>query len=407
MGRRIIYIKLLIVLHIFNSCTEEYLPSNESYEDLLVVETTITDQLKHQEIKLSRTSIINDHSFNAVDDAQVSIIDEQNNIYEFAYSSQDTAYLSIQEFKIEPNINYKLQIEEANGEKYESSNENLPQQNNNLSLEMLKGEYENDYGVKFLANTNLNNTNPLFVRYTYEEAYKVISPYWGPYKAMLFFDPPPYNEEHFYIYYTEREEQNQICYTVKQSNEILLTNTIGSSENRIDNHLVRFISEDNWRIAHRYSIKVTQYIESEEAYRYYYNLRKNAGNNGNTLSPNQPGFIQGNIQNINNPNERVVGYFDIASESEQRVFFNYDELFNGNPKPDFFIDCSIQMLDRRGLTARQVPQQASSLLNYVTNEDRYLYKIDENNDYIYWMVQTPCSKCTDFSSNEIPEFWYE
>lgn len=56
--RRYIFhtILVFIVSSLVLSCIEEYELKTESFEGLLVVEATITDEFKFQEIKLSKTN---------------------------------------------------------------------------------------------------------------------------------------------------------------------------------------------------------------------------------------------------------------------------------------------------------------------------------------------------------------
>ncbi|HEU4789157.1 MAG TPA: DUF4249 domain-containing protein, partial [Flavobacterium sp.] len=51
---------LLLLFVIFNSCTEPYILETNTYEEALVVEATITNELKKQEITLTKTSRFED-----------------------------------------------------------------------------------------------------------------------------------------------------------------------------------------------------------------------------------------------------------------------------------------------------------------------------------------------------------
>lgn len=47
---------------IFNGCTETYPLLTNTYEEALVVEATITNELKNQEIKITKTSRLEDEN---------------------------------------------------------------------------------------------------------------------------------------------------------------------------------------------------------------------------------------------------------------------------------------------------------------------------------------------------------
>ena len=48
------------ILILSSSCVEEFIPENLTFESLLVVEASVTDELKNHEIRISRTFKFND-----------------------------------------------------------------------------------------------------------------------------------------------------------------------------------------------------------------------------------------------------------------------------------------------------------------------------------------------------------
>lgn len=383
-------------------CTEEFIPSTENFEDLLVVETTITDEFKFQKIKLTNTYTFEDTLIRPVTNAKVFIKDDLNQEYLFQYKEEDTAYLSIEKFKAESNKSYQLHIETAEGEKYKSTQVTLPPISN-VDLKLSAQDVDGEFGATYKVSNESTNNDAIYYRYEYQEAYKVIAPDWGPVDGYIYREPP-YTENYFYIYYLPREEQNRVCYTVKKSKEIIIANTNNQIENNVEDLLIKFYSQDNWRIAHRYALKVEQYVENLDAYNYYKNLKKISGNTSNSLSPTQPGYIEGNIQSVTS-DRKVLGYFDVASYSSERIFFNYDDLFPHQPKPNYYIDCNVEKLDRRWIHSRNPPPEAVRLSMYISSGVKSVFKVFP--DYLYWVVEPPCTKCTSISSNEIPDFWYE
>jgi hypothetical protein len=69
-----------------------------------------------------------------------------------------------------------------------------------------------------------------------------------------------------------------------------------------------------------YSILVTQLAVSEGAYSYWDQVRINSTEQGG-LYEKQPLDIQGNLTNISNPDNEVLGYFYSATGSTKRFFF--------------------------------------------------------------------------------------
>ena len=47
----------------------------------------------------------------------------------------------------------------------------------------------------------------------------------------------------------------------------------------------------------------------------------------NVFTDIQPGFVEGNIKNNNNPDELVMGFFEVVDQTSTRIFFNYSDFF--------------------------------------------------------------------------------
>jgi hypothetical protein len=178
--------------------------------------------------------------------------------------------------------------------------------------------------------------------------------------------------------------------------------------------MVRFIPVDNPIIKHRYSILVKQYIQNLESYTYYNTLKTISGSDG-ILSQNQPGFFSGNITCTNNPNEKVVGFFDVSSVSSQRIFFNFEDIFPSTLQPGYFYDCFDNCLE---LDQFQCPGAYNYcfeiaplsncegfIVENILNSVPQTYLFYSGPDPTY-LVPQPCGDCTTFSSNVVPPFWY-
>lgn len=72
------------------------------------------------------------------------------------------------------------------------------------------------------------------------------------------------------------------------------------------NFPVRFISDQNYIISHRYSIFVKQYVQNFESYNFY-RIMKEISGSSSVLSPRQPGILNGNIKCITS-DEKVIGF---------------------------------------------------------------------------------------------------
>ena len=160
--------------------------------------------------------------------------------------------------------------------------------------------------------------------------------------------------------------------------------------------------QKDFSVSHRYSILVKQHVQSYDAYHYYKTLNKFT-NSSSLLSQVQPGFFNGNIHSTSNKSSKVIGFFEVTSVSEKRVFFNYRDFIElGRPKH----------LEKCGPYAfSDVPAITGSELVIALNEGYlFLYenpKRNKENPGPYFLVSQGCGDCTVFGSVNKPDFWVD
>lgn len=388
------YIVLILIAIV--SCTEPYELQTENFEDLLVVEATITNEYKKHVVKLSHTIPLEETTPPIEHGANVKII--SNTGLEFHFSEIEDQYVSDQEFQIEPGLDYTLQIQTSNGKTYISTPEKTPTAIGIDEVNALQETKDTVLGVAIKVTSSDPSNTAKFYRYEYTETYKIIPPYWSPNKVEV-----NANDE---LIVSPRTTETRVCFSSKESNSINVTTTEDQSENTVSNFNVHFLSKKDPKITNRYSILVKQYIISSEAYNFYKTL-KTLSSNGSLLSQVQPGFIVGNITNTNNPEEKVVGFFEVSTVSEKRIFFNFDDIFPNETSSSYFYDCGIQ--DYTSLV--DFPSPNSPLfggrvdLFYFIRNNEIVYYDHHPTSGLYLMVYSYCGDCTSFSSNIQPDFW--
>lgn len=384
-----------------SSCVEEIdvVQVTETNESILVVEANLTNVVQKQEVLLSRSIQFNADSIESlVNNARVQVVDENGAIYLYDEISPGR-YVSRQPFSAFANLNYQLEID-INGKRYNS----LPQKFTNTSLiERIYAEkvttLNGQVGVGIFIDAQVANNGQTSFRFKYEETYKIIAPLWNPLELVVLDRNPPFS-----FGLEPREEEQRVCYQTKKSNELIL-NEVGNIQNgTLRRFMVRFIPEDDYIISHRYSILVNQFVVNENAFAFYQNL-KNQSTSDNVFTEVQPGFIEGNIVSQDNPDELVIGYFDVTSQAQKRIFFDYEDFFSIEGTRPFPISCSF-------LTAPAtiLPDGASSPLMDIIDSGLYVYvgfngQISDGGPYL--VARRECGDCTALGSNVIPEFWEE
>jgi len=391
---------LFLASIILLSCTEEIDFKTESFESALVIEATITNELKYQEVILSRTFSFEEDGPNPETNAEVKIISDNG---EFNFQEiEDGKYVSNTSFKAESNTNYTLKIRTSNGRLYSTSSIQLTQA---TQIDQLYAVREtNDQGINGMAiyvDSYDPSGNSTYYRYEYEETYKIIAPMWVPEDVIVIEDFYPCT-----VNLVPKAQEEQVCYNTVKSINIIQTNTNTLTEDRVTRYMVRFIDQDNFIISHRYSILVRQFVQSQQAYSFYETLN-NFSEEGSLLSQVQPGLINSNVVSESNPNEMVLGFFDVSTVTSQRIYFNYRDFFPDENLPSFPVICYPV-----GLPQFATGGACGSLIREL-KRDRVVYyngaSIAPDNTTIgpFIMVLRQCGDCTSLGSNVVPEFWEE
>lgn len=398
----------LILLFAITGCTEQYVFQNNDFDSALVVEGTITNELKNQTIRLSQVYELEETGPKLEKGANVSVADDQGNEYQF--EEKDTIYASITPFKAEPGRKYQLKIRTSAGKNYTSDQQVLTTETKIDNVTATVANFNGERGVQINVNSYDATNTSKYYRYEYNETYKIIAPYWDYRETKLVnipaipadpsndFPGSPARED---IIVSIRKNETRICYSSKKSNDIILNSTNSQSDDRV-HFPVRFISNQNYIISHRYSIFVKQYVQNLAAFTYYKTLR-DLSSSGGVLSPKQPGFFYGNIRSVENPTEKVIGFFEVSAVSSERIFFNYADLFPKEILPPYYeSDCEIrEFLDCIG----DLPCNGPILRSGIRGKTLvHLSSIFPSN---YFMVKSACGDCTSFSSNIVPPFWID
>ena len=384
---------------ISTSCLEEFDFKTESFESALVVEATLTNEMKNQEVLISRTFRFEEEGPNAETNADVRITDDLSNTYDFQ-EMEPGKYVSVNPFSAVPNVNYQLLITTSDGKNYTST----PTQLTNATQldEVNVSRTTNNEGVDGIEITvdSFDPTgNSKYYRYTYEETYKIVAPKWTQLDFLVVSDTPP-----FEVSTQSRTQEEKTCYATTNSNTVIITDTNDLSEDRVSNFPIRFIANDNYIIGHRYSILVHQYIQSTAAYNFYKTLRDLSGSES-IFSQNQPGFFSGNVASVTDSNEKVIGFFDVATVSSKRIFFNYQDFYPG-AEPPFISNCTEFAPP---LSSPSMPP-SSPLIDQINGGFIKYFAENENPNEAegpYFAVSRECGDCTALGSNVVPPFWVE
>jgi len=373
-------------------CREPFEPEAVDFNSALVIEATITDDNKYQEILISRTFALDTTGIYGEFGAEVKVTDTKGAIYNFMEAEEGT-YVSSVPFAAQAGIGYSLSVVTYNGSTYSSDEVIAPQPTSIDSLYAERDFKDDDIyeGIYIYVDSYDKTGSNHYYKYDYEETYKIVAPFWTNKEA--------YITEDDLVAIRIREKEGRVCYKTNKSIELIKTNTRQLSENRISKFPIRFIDRNEYLLSHRYSILVRQYVESRQAYNYDIVLDRLTSSE-NLFTQVQPGFLEGNIYSLNNRQSQEVGYFKVSSVLERRIFFDYIDFFKGEALPPFVVACPF--VSNVGTLKGDIERDATA------------YWDDNNGQYGLFIKPAPwifvdskCGDCTKVGSNIKPDFWVD
>jgi hypothetical protein len=187
------------------------------------------------------------------------------------------------------------------------------------------------------------------------------------------------------------------CFTGTATANIFLNSTASLTQDIAYQSPLTFIEGTSERISFRYSILVTQTVLTKEAYAFWENLQKNTEALGSIFDA-QPSQLIGNIHNIADPAERVIGYISAGTTQSKRIYINKKDL------PSSFVTkypygCRID-------TAK-TPQDRVNLLIPLNSAYTPLEPLPSPPFPPGWFLYTDrtCADCTIRGTVKKPDFW--
>ncbi|MEM9362092.1 MAG: DUF4249 domain-containing protein [Bacteroidota bacterium] len=367
-------------------CTEPFVAPDLDFQEILVIDAIITTELKTQEIFLSRT-FASDEELKFESNANVRLIDDSGNEIIFE-ETEPGRYVSQVEFGALPNRSYSLRITTENGSSFSAGPSQIV--GDGILEEVSASVSTNQNGTEGLSievNGRGIDDNASSFRYDYVETYEVISPFFSNSDLVIVSENP------IVFDVVPKTRQEQTCYRTVSSNDILITSSESLNSNQIEKFEVKFIPKNDFAISHRYSVLVNQYVQSPVVQSFYEDL-KEFSSLTTLFAQTQPGFVRGNIEADENVSERVLGVFEVASVSSQRIFFNRSDFFPEDPLPDHIIECN----------SVELPSNSAFLFRLI---DAGTHKLVGEDIGSFTVVERGCVDCTVYGTNIRPDFWVD
>ncbi|MDW3194560.1 MAG: DUF4249 domain-containing protein [Cytophagales bacterium] len=294
---------------------------------------------------------------------------------------------------------YQLSIGTPDGKQYQSREEELlsPVQEVDIYGRFLTLRSETsggfDVGIQFLTDiAGVSGANHNY-RFEYVEDHEILVPFASLYE---------YNVVTGEI--DRRLIDLERCYINKPSESLLIATTGGQVNSDLLEFPIEFIKTDEPDLLGRYSLRLKAFRISGAAYQYYKDLQENNESAGSFFD-RQKGQLIGNIQNVNDITEPVLGYFEVAGVTE--TF----EVFEGGAWRDegFAVDKILDFCDELTETVPTVDILAGDF----DFSNRLIYDFAPTDNFVPGtfyntaIILAPkiCSDCRTYGSLERPSFW--
>ncbi len=240
---------------------------------------------------------------------------------------------------------YQLQIQTPGGQIYESLFEELKAP---VGLDSVYGiiEYRQDQnftydlvGYQFYLDTEMAEQDSSFFLWRADAMYH----YQSDFTIRWYYDGT--------LNWFHGPDSLYNCWKSYRVARIFTGSTQSLNLPKIDKYALHYVNTESRQLSVRYSLFVQQLTISEDAYEFWNGIEEQSAGQEN-LYAKQPFQISGNVHNIDNDAEPVLGYFMVAGISEKRIFmdrppgnipFHYSicELDNG----DFHSYAQLSMAD--------------------------------------------------------------
>jgi len=305
---------LMVIVSPFYSCIDEFSVEVDDYENLLVVDGIITNRSEPVEVNLSLSSQSNNPEYIPYPGCEVSIFDNSGDVIELIETTEGT-YVSVESDFGVTGMSYKIKIIIPSGKHYESEFEVLkPATEIDSVYAVVESKlapninYELN-GYQFYINTKNAQDENTYYLWRLEQTYKFNSDF------MIY---KYYNGE---MHLFEPTDSLYTCWKTDKINDIFVYGTAGLTNPNLIQYPLNYVSTEERELSIRYSLLIHQYTIGEKAYNFWNDVyTQNSGEA--TLYTQQLYQIRGNVKNISDELEPVLGYFNVAGVDSRRIFVN-------------------------------------------------------------------------------------
>jgi len=395
----------LIAVFTLYTCIDPFNPKITGSDYLLVVDGLISDANTSCSVRLTRTVQKQNSNPVMVTDATLFISDDAGHNSYLENKGTGLYKTDSLDFRGATGRTYVLHIETGDGTEYESE-PCLMQPGSNIDsiyfekdIELVSNGTETDEGIRIFLDSKGGEAESYY-RWDFEETWKFRVP-----------DPKKYDFIAADTSFIPHLPINEFCWKYRKSDEIVVYSDVSLKSTGSQKMPLLFIASDKSdRLLVQYSILVKQHTISKKEYDFWNNI-KQVNESGDDIFGKQPYTVDGNIHNINNPGEKVLGYFQVSSVSEKRRDIPFSEIVRLN-LPYYHYQCTrIEMapLDyprsplSPPLTWSDLYDMFCVTSDYYFIEPKYIPGTNELDKMVFTTPE--CADCELTGTITRPDFW--
>ncbi|MGK7393603.1 MAG: DUF4249 domain-containing protein [Candidatus Cyclobacteriaceae bacterium M3_2C_046] len=379
-GKSLIY---MLVLLFYGSCIDPYQPPEITLTESYLVIDGFLNANDTSTVYLSRTQPLSENenasfepTFQSGEDrAQVWV--EQENDTRLVFESVGAGLYILPPADLDFNQKVRLHVKNFDGKEYVSDYVPITQ---SPAIDSISWKVE-DNGVQLYVTTHDPANESKYYRWQFEETWRFNSAFNSQFVYVEELDTIEFRWENIYV-----------CWRDDYSNDIYVGSSERLSEDVIFEYPLNHIRGSSPRIKIKYSILVKQNVLTKEGFDYYENLKSNTESLGSLFDP-QPFQLTGNIQNINDSEEPVIGFFSAGTVAEKRIFISRNDLpyWQVNNEYSACFPDTVELAD---------------LDEYLSSRLLLDEIMDMTGNVIAYRMASPfCTDCRLRGTNEEPDFW--
>ena len=306
----------IFILLFMTGCLERYYPGSDGiYTGTLVINATLNSIPGMQTFQISRSDGLVYPEFKPESSCMVEVEDEEGDRLSFEETSPGYYSTDVPAGFMTSGDQYMLRVVTSDGSIYQSEYSRL---NPPTAIDSIYYELESYpttdpevsiEGIRFYVDFQVDAEESEYMLWELVETWE--------------FHDPDYEG---YIYSYDRvlrplpdDMSDRQCWFSGNVNEIFTLDVANLTKTSYTRMPLHFVSNETQRLSYGYSLLVRQHAMDGPAFRYWDELKKNSQAQSG-LYDRLPSLTPSNITNVDDPDERILGFFGVSGVTEKRIF---------------------------------------------------------------------------------------